>query len=87
MVSRAHQLCGCTLTQNRNWDLHVTSSAHRIKVYSINTSKPATAARMKQLEAAGLSVYPITRPLKIELESDEDYEREMAARGGRDPLE
>ncbi|KAK1834992.1 Oxidoreductase, molybdopterin-binding domain-containing protein [Podospora conica] len=70
-----------------NWDLHVTSSCHRIKIYSINTSKPATAARMKQLDEAGLSIYPITRPLKIELESDEDYEREMAARAGRDPQE
>ena len=36
--------------QSSSWDLHVTSSCHRIKVYSVNTSKPATAARLKEIE-------------------------------------
>lgn len=70
-----------------NWDLHVTSSCHRIKVYSINKARPATARRLKTLEEKGIDLLPITRPLEIDLESDEDYEREMAARGPRDPVE
>lgn len=73
--------------KNRNWDLHVTSSCHRIKVYSVNRSKPATAARLQLLEEKGLSFLPITKPLEITLESDEDWRTNMAARGGRDPEE
>lgn len=71
----------------RNWDLHVTSSCHRIKVYSINRSRPATAARLKQLEEKGLSITPITKPLEFDLESDEDWRANMIARDGRDPEE
>ncbi|GME33781.1 Sulfite oxidase [Neofusicoccum parvum] len=70
-----------------NWDLHVTSSCHRIKVYSINKSRPATAERLKFLEEKGIPITPITRPLEIDLESEEDYLRNMKARGGRDPVE
>ncbi|KAK3323985.1 Oxidoreductase, molybdopterin-binding domain-containing protein [Cercophora scortea] len=70
-----------------NWDLHVTSSCHRVKVYSINRSKPATAARLKMLEEKGLSVTPITKPLELDLEPDEQFEAAMKLRGGRDPLE
>ncbi|KAK3935068.1 sulfite oxidase [Diplogelasinospora grovesii] len=70
-----------------NWDLHVTSSCHRVKIYSINKARPATAARLKALEERGISITPITKPLPIDLESDEEYAKNMAARGGRDPLE
>ncbi|KAG7129050.1 Sulfite oxidase like protein [Verticillium longisporum] len=70
-----------------NWGLHVTSSAHRIKVYSINKSKPDTAARLKQLEENGIPMLPITHPIKVDLESDEEYHAAMIAQGGRDPLE
>ncbi|EJT70193.1 nitrate reductase 1 [Gaeumannomyces tritici R3-111a-1] len=70
-----------------NWDLHVTSSAHRIKVYSINRSKPATAKRLKQLEAAGVPVVPITKPVPFDLETDEEYEKSMEEQGWRDPVE
>ncbi|KAF2193927.1 molybdopterin binding oxidoreductase [Zopfia rhizophila CBS 207.26] len=70
-----------------NWDLHVTSSCHRIKIYSINRSKPLTAKRLKLLEEKGLSILPITQPLEIDLESNEEYLEEMAKREGRDPLE
>jgi len=72
---------------NRNWDLHVTSSCHRIKVYSINKSKPATAHRLKQLEEAGLPLLPITHPLELDLEGEEEYLEAMKARHGRDPIE
>ena len=71
----------------RNWDLHVTSSCHRIKVYSVNKNKPATAKRLKELEEKGIDFYPITKPLNIDLEEDEIYEVEMQRRGGRDPEE
>lgn len=71
----------------RNWDLHVTSSCHRIKVYSINRSRPATAARLKMLEEKGLSITPITKPLEFDLESDEEWRANMLARDGRDPEE
>ncbi|KAF7299801.1 Sulfite oxidase mitochondrial [Mycena chlorophos] len=32
-----------------NWDLHVTSSCHRIKIYSVNKSRPATVRRLQEL--------------------------------------
>lgn len=70
-----------------NWDLHVTSSCHRIKVFSVNRSKPATAKRMKRLEQEGIDFLPVTKPLEIDLESDEEYETEMQRRRGRDPEE
>ncbi|KUI74367.1 Sulfite oxidase, mitochondrial [Cytospora mali] len=68
-----------------NWDLHVTSSCHRIKIYSINRSKPVTAQRLKALEKAGIPIIPITHPLEIDLETREHYDEAMSKRGGRDP--
>lgn len=65
----------------------MTSSCHRIKVYSINRSRPATAARLKRLEEKGLSITPITKPLEFDLESDEEWRANMIARDGRDPEE
>lgn len=73
--------------RNRNFDLHVTSSCHRVKIYSINRSHPATARRLQQLEEVGASILPITQPLPFDLETDEHYEAEMEARDGRDPRE
>ncbi|KAA8574029.1 hypothetical protein EYC84_005564 [Monilinia fructicola] len=70
-----------------NWDLHVTSSCHRIKVFSINKSRPKTAARLQLYEKLGVPLLPITQPAPFELEDDEIYDQEMEARGGRDPLE
>ncbi|ORX96648.1 Oxidoreductase, molybdopterin-binding domain-containing protein [Clohesyomyces aquaticus] len=70
-----------------NWDLHVTSSCHRIKIYSINRSRPATAKRLQMLESKGMSILPITRPLEIDLETNEEYREEMKKRQGRDPVE
>ncbi|KAI9730074.1 MAG: hypothetical protein M1834_006066 [Cirrosporium novae-zelandiae] len=70
-----------------NWDLHVTSSCHRIKVYSINQTKPATGQRLAELARRGLSIMPITKPLPYDLESEEAYDAEMERRGGRDPEE
>ena len=39
------------------------------------------------MEQAGLDFHPVTKPLALELESDEEYEMEMQRRGGRDPDE
>ena len=71
----------------RNWGLHVTSSCHRVKVYSVNRSKPDTDARLKVMEEKGIPLNPITRPLEIDLETEEQYEEVMKARDGRDPRE
>ena len=70
-----------------NWDLHVTSSCHRIKLYSVNKSKPATARRLKQFEDKGLPFLQLTRPVPFDLETEEEYLREMTKRDGRDPTE
>ncbi|KAI8931537.1 hypothetical protein NX059_011194 [Plenodomus lindquistii] len=70
-----------------NWDLHVTSSCHRVKLYSVNKSKPATAKRLKQLEEHGAGLLPLTRPVPFDLETEEEYLEEMRKRGGRDPIE
>lgn len=75
------------LTMSRNWDLHVTSSCHRTKLFSVNRSKPRTAARLKQMEAAVEPLLPLTRPLGIAPETDEEYEAAMRKRGGRDPID
>jgi sulfite oxidase len=65
----------------------VTSSCHRIKVFSINRTRARTAAKLKKFEELGVPVLPITRPGEMDLEDDETYMREMDAQGGRDPLE
>ena len=70
-----------------NWDLHVTSSCHRIKVFSVNKLRPQTAARLAEMEKRGIPFLPITKPLEFDLESDEHYEEEMRKRSGRDPEE
>jgi sulfite oxidase len=39
------------------------------------------------LEEKGLTILPITHPLELELESNEEYLEEMKKREGRDPIE
>ena len=67
--------------------MHVTSSCHRIKVYSINRNRPDTAERLDFLERKGMSLLPITQPLPFDLESEDHYEAAMELRGSRDPDE
>jgi sulfite oxidase len=43
--------------------------------------------RLKQLEDHGASLHPITRPVPFDLETEEEYLKEMTKRGGRDPEE
>ncbi|KAK4701920.1 hypothetical protein P7C70_g4304, partial [Phenoliferia sp. Uapishka_3] len=65
----------------------VTSSAHRIKVYSANTSYKATRDRIALLQNGGDNFLPITRPVEgVSIETDEEYAREMAKRGPREPI-
>lgn len=65
----------------------MTSSCHRVKIYSVNKSRPKTARRLAALEKAGKSLLPLTRPLPFKQEPDSEYEAETARMGGRDPLE
>ena len=69
-----------------SWDLHVTSSCHRIKVFSVNRTKPATARRLREIEARGETFEPLTRPLEWELEGREDYLKAMR-KHPREPLD
>lgn len=46
-----------------------------------------TAKRLKQFEDKGLPFLPLTRPVPFDLETDEDYIKEMKKRNGRDPTE
>ena len=39
------------------------------------------------MEENGMDFLPLTAPLPIELETDEEYEAEMKKRGDRDPEE
>ncbi|CDO69882.1 hypothetical protein BN946_scf184884.g41 [Trametes cinnabarina] len=67
------------------WDLHVTSSCHRIKVYSVNTSRPATAQRLAEIKTRGEDFNPLTRPLPWSLEGADDYLKLMR-KHPREPL-
>lgn len=53
----------------------------------MNKTRKLTADRLKMIEEKGLSMYPLSQPLEIDLESQEHWEQEMEKQGGRDPLE
>lgn len=67
--------------------LSVTSSAHRVPIYSINRTIPATANRLRLLEEHGEPIAPITHPAEFSLESEDDYVNAMSMRGAREPTE
>jgi sulfite oxidase len=67
-----------------NWGLHVTSSCHRVKIYSVNKSKPDTKARLEEFEERGIPFVPITRPTPFKIQSDTDYEKFWAEHDQRD---
>ncbi|KAG7448227.1 molybdopterin binding oxidoreductase [Guyanagaster necrorhizus] len=56
-----------------NWDLHVTSSCHRIKLYSVNKKRLATMKRIKELEARGEGIVPLSKPVEFALEDEGEY--------------
>ncbi|KAF7556951.1 hypothetical protein G7Z17_g1071 [Cylindrodendrum hubeiense] len=67
-----------------NWGLHVTSSCHRVKIYSVNASKYATRRRLEQFEERGESFMPITRPTEFLPMTMENYEKSWLAMEPRD---
>jgi sulfite oxidase len=67
-----------------NWGLHVTSSCHRVKIFSVNKAKSATRQRMQEFERRGISFTPITRPTEFNTQSEEDYEKFWAENPPRD---
>ncbi|KAI0377356.1 molybdopterin binding oxidoreductase [Hypomontagnella monticulosa] len=67
-----------------NWGLHVTSSAHRIRVYSVNKAKELTRARLGEFEKRDVSFVPITRPTEFPYMSWEEYEEYFKRNGPRD---
>lgn len=67
-----------------NWGLHVTSSCHRVKIYSVNASRPATRKRLEQFEEHGENFLPITRPTEFKYMSLEEYEKAWATMEPRD---
>ena len=52
-----------------NWGLYVTSSAHRISVYSINKSRACTKQRL------GAPLAPLTYPENFLAQIWEEYEQ------------
>ncbi|KAI0969643.1 sulfite oxidase [Xylaria arbuscula] len=67
-----------------NWGLHVTSSAHRVRIYSVNKSKERTKSRLEEFAKRGTSFVPITRPTEFPTMSWEEYESYFVAAGPRD---
>ncbi|KAI0430522.1 sulfite oxidase [Xylaria sp. FL1042] len=67
-----------------NWALHVTSSAHRVRIYSVNKSKEKTKARLEEFDKRGISFVPITRPTEFPHMSWEEYDKYFAVAGPRD---
>ncbi|KAH7324560.1 Oxidoreductase, molybdopterin-binding domain-containing protein [Stachybotrys elegans] len=67
-----------------NWGLHVTSSCHRVKVYSVNASRAATRARLEEFARREESFLPITRPTEFQTMSMDEYEKRWAAMEPRD---
>lgn len=58
-----------------NWGLHVTSSAHRISVYSMNKSRALTKQRLEKFEHLGAPLAPLTWPEEFQTQSWEEYKQ------------
>jgi len=68
-----------------NWGLHVTSSCHRVKIYSVNASKPATRKRLEDFDKHDEAFLPITRAThKFPTMTAEDYEKAWSGMEPRD---
>ena len=67
-----------------NWGLHVTSSAHRISVYSVNKSRPLTKARLEDFERRGVPFAPLTVPTEWAVQSLDDYNAYWKKHDARD---
>jgi sulfite oxidase len=62
----------------------VTSSAHRISVYSMNKSRPLTKERLDEFEHLGVPLAPITCPEEFQTQSWEDYKQYWKENDPRD---
>jgi sulfite oxidase len=56
-----------------NWGLHITSSAHRISIYSMNKSRALTKQRLDKWEHLGIPLAPLTKPEEF-TQSWDEYE-------------
>jgi len=68
-----------------NWGLHVTHSAHRISVYSINKSRAETQRRLNFLEERGIPLAPITRYEIVQTQTESEYDQYWREHEPRDP--
>jgi sulfite oxidase len=57
-----------------NWGLHVTSSCHRIKIYSVNKKRELTQQRLSEFQRRKEGFVPITRPTDFPQMTWEDYD-------------
>lgn len=67
-----------------NWGLHVTSSCHRISVYSVNYTRPKTKTRLQEFADKGTPFAPITVPLAFPSQTWDDYEDFWGSHDPRD---
>ncbi|KEF58811.1 sulfite oxidase [Exophiala aquamarina CBS 119918] len=58
-----------------NWGLHVTSSAHRISVYSVNKSRERTREKLQQFVDKKSPIAPLTWPEEFPTQSWDDYKQ------------
>ncbi|RAK80134.1 sulfite oxidase [Aspergillus fijiensis CBS 313.89] len=62
------------IRQTWNWGLHVTSSAHRVKVYSVNKTHELTKKRLAKFEELGIPLAPLTHYDAVPSLSDKELD-------------
>ncbi|KAI9048011.1 hypothetical protein LZ554_007809 [Drepanopeziza brunnea f. sp. 'monogermtubi'] len=67
-----------------NWGLHVTSSAHRISLYSMNKSRPITKARLEMFEKTGSPLAPLSCPEDFVTQELDEYSKFWRVNDPRD---
>ncbi|KAK5346059.1 hypothetical protein LTR61_010274 [Exophiala xenobiotica] len=67
-----------------NWGLHVTSSAHRISVYSVNRSHERTREKLQQFVEMKSPLAPLTWPEEFPTQSWEEYKQYWKENDPRD---
>lgn len=56
----------------------MTSSCHRVKIYSVNAKREATRKRLREFDEHAQGFTPITRPTEFVPMSLEEYEKDVA---------
>ncbi|KAK5224401.1 hypothetical protein LTR72_004182 [Exophiala xenobiotica] len=67
-----------------NWGLHVTSSCHRVKIYSVNKAHELTRKRLEEFAIHGESLVPLTRPTDFPTMKSDEYDEFWAKTDPRD---